>query len=671
MTTKQRSRRAKLISLGMALLFLGGMEGAAQRVRPIPPPGQEIAEADRREIETRAVNLAEKINLLRARWEKSGEMRALIPEVEIFHKAVTWAVEGNQVFNATNEVPAALKLLDMGLDRAFQLLRGEPGWTTQTGLVARAYVSKIDGSIQPYGLVIPGSHAATPDVPRRLDIWFHGRDERLSELNFVWQRTRSAGEFTAPNTIVLHLYGRYCNANKFAGEVDLFEALEHVRRHYAIDENRIVVRGFSMGGAACWQFATHHAGLWAAAAPGAGFSESARFLGLDPADPSIPAHQKTLWHWYDCTDYALNLFNLPTVAYSGENDRQKQAADMMEAALAREGIPLAHVIGPKTEHRYHPDSKTEINRRIDAIAAAGRDPYPPEIRFATWTLRYNEMKWLKLTGLEKHWVEARVRAVASGGSKIRVDTTNVTSLELALGPGQRLLGLAAKPTILLDGVELEGPLVSSDGSWSASFAKEAGVWRAGGPAGAGLRKKPGLQGPIDDAFMDSFRVVGVDPKDTPFSERTAAWYDSESARGAREWKRQFRGEVRMVEDAENPPLDGNLALWGDPRSNVTLGKIAGRLPIQWDKEGIQVGGKRFSADHHVLAMIYPNPLNPERYVVLNSLFTFRELDYLNNARQVAKLPDWAVINVSEPTTPEAPGRVVASGFFDEAWRLAE
>ena len=47
-------------------------------------------------------------------------------------------------------------------------------------------------------------------------------------------------------------------------------------------------------------------------------------------------------------------------------------------------------------------------------------------------------------------------------------------------------------------------------------------------------------------------------------------------------------------------------------------------------------------------LIYPNPLNPKRYVVLNSGFTFREYDYLNNARQVPKLPDWAVIDVSEP-----------------------
>ena len=68
-------------------------------------------------------------------------------------------------------------------------------------------------------------------------------------------------------------------------------------------------------------------------------------------------------------------------------------------------------------------------------------------------------------------------------------------------------------------------------------------------------------------------------------------------------------------------------------------------------------------------MIYPNPLNPKRYVVLNSGFTFREYDYLNNARQVPKLPDFAVLDVNTPPSSRLPGKVVTAGFFDEGWKL--
>ena len=79
-----------------------------------------------------------------------------------------------------------------------------------------------------------------------------------------------------------------------------------------------------------------------------------------------------------------------------------------------------------------------------------------------------------------------------------------------------------------------------------------------------------------------------------------------------------------------------------------LKRIAAKLPIGWDAETIKIGSKTFDSESHALIAIYPNPLNPNRYVVLNSGFTFREYDYLNNARQVPKLPDWAVIDLRTP-----------------------
>jgi len=68
-------------------------------------------------------------------------------------------------------------------------------------------------------------------------------------------------------------------------------------------------------------------------------------------------------------------------------------------------------------------------------------------------------------------------------------------------------------------------------------------------------------------------------------------------------------------------------------------------------------------------MIYPNPLNPKKYVVLNSGFTFREFDYLNNARQVPKLPDYAVIDTTIPVNSRTPGGIATAGFFDEKWQV--
>src|SRR5262249_10156389 len=155
------------------------------------------------------------------------------------------------------------------------------------------------------------------------------------------------------------------------------------------------------------------------------------------------------------TDYAVNLFNCPTVAYSGEIDRQKQAADMMEKALRAEGLELLHIIGPQTAHKYHPDSKREIDQRLESILARGRNPVPREIRFTTWTLRYNRMLWLTVDTLAKHWERARVDADLIDNHSVRIKTENVTSLTLAMPSGPCPLDATSRPRVILDGTELD------------------------------------------------------------------------------------------------------------------------------------------------------------------------------------------------------------------------
>ena len=289
------------------------------------------------------------IELQRVIIKTIGKDHELRPDVEIYEKAVRWAVDYKEVFDAKGGISAVKNVLKTGLARAKAMKEGNTPWTTQTGLVVRGYRSKIDGSVQPYGLVIPKDYDFAGKKAHRLDFWWHGRGETLSEVNFIQGRQSSPGDFTPPETIVLHPYGRFCNANKFAGDIDTLECLEDVKKHYRIDDDRVVARGFSMGGAACWQFAVHYPTLWCAAAPGAGFSETPEFLKVfqnEKVDPTW--YEKKLWHMYNASDCALNIFNLPTVAYSGEVDSQKQAADVMAREMKKVGLELTHIIGPKS-----------------------------------------------------------------------------------------------------------------------------------------------------------------------------------------------------------------------------------------------------------------------------------------------------------------------------------
>jgi dienelactone hydrolase len=652
----------------LSLLFVAAVVVMAQspgsRVpKSVPPPGIEVPAQDRSELEGGLQRLGMAIEKVKT--------NPLLPDVMIYHEAVRYALQYNEFLKA-DEIAKARQLLKEGENRAAQLSQGQSPWATATGLIVRGYVSKIDKSVQPYGLVIPATYSSLQPHKWRLDAWFHGRSETLTEINFLSDRERNTGEFTPANTIVLHLYGRFCNASRFAGEVDFFEAMEAVKRQYAIDENRILVRGFSMGGGTVWHLATHYGGMWAAAAPGAGFSETSGFLRLPTTgDGAPPAWEQTLWHMYDATDYAANLYNTPIVAYNGEIDGQKQAADMMERAMAEEGMTLRRVIGPGTAHKYHPDSKVQLEKMMDSIAERGRDPYPRKIQFTTWTLAYNRMKWAVIDGLEKHWERARLDVGITPGNIVEAQTKNVTAFTLEMAPGGPLLASTQKQAVMIDGQKLVTLGPQSDRSWTAHFRRTGVQWSAvNSPEAPGLQKRHGLQGPVDDAFLDSF--VFVSPTGRPLSASVGAWAAAEEKRAITEWRRQFRGEAQVREDKQITDADiasSNLILWGDPGSNLLLARIADRLPVRWTADAIIVGKQSFSSSTHAPVLIYPNPLNPNKYVVLNSGFTFREFDYLNNARQTPKLPDYAIIDTTVPPNDRNPGKIVLASFFDEDWKL--
>ncbi|MBA2114034.1 prolyl oligopeptidase family serine peptidase [Bremerella alba] len=647
-------------------------------VRPVPPEGIEVPAADAAELAQGLERLDDLIKRLKMRRDAMTPL--MLPDVEIFSRALQQALTYREFYKPA-DIIAAKQTLTEGLNRAESLMEGRTPWTTQTGLVVRGYRSKIDNTVQPYGLEIPADYNFDSTDAFRLDIWLHGRGERNTEANFIAERLKKPGQYQPTGTIVLHPFGRYCNAFKFAGEIDILEAMRHVQGSYRIDDNRVAIRGFSMGGAGCWQMAMHYPDLFFAANPGAGFSETPLFLDVFQKETLEPTwYEKKLWQWYDCPGYAANVFNLPTIAYSGELDIQKQAADVMQEAIAAEGMRLTHIIGPETKHSIHADSKEIISAKLDALAEVGRITTPREIRFATYTLRYPRMHWVTVAGLQEHWKQARVHAkVDSPTNSIVIGTRNVTHLELKFPAGQQLLTVDQPVRIRIassvvggegDTFELTAPQPETDRSWSARLEFGPSGWKLGWSEPTSLAKVPELQGPIDDAFLDRFVVVG--PTGKPWNETVNAWAVGEMDHLVDQWRQQFRGDAIVKADDAITEADiatSNLILFGDPGSNAVLAKIADKLPIKWGKNEITVDDKTYKATENAPVLIYPNPLNPAKYVVINSGFTYREYAYLNNARQVPKLPDWAIVDVT--TKPDAlwPGKIVDADFFNESWQL--
>lgn len=133
----------------------------------------------------------------------------------------------------------------MQLSNLFADLRkaeeGEDIYAKNTGLLRRAFRSKVDETLQPYCVTIPNDFNRTKKYP--LLVVLHG--SASDETNITGFSRLNPGCF-----IVLAPRGRG-TSNAFSrdhAQEDIAEAIEDVCANYPIDTSRIFLAGFSMGG---------------------------------------------------------------------------------------------------------------------------------------------------------------------------------------------------------------------------------------------------------------------------------------------------------------------------------------------------------------------------------------------------------------------------------------
>jgi hypothetical protein len=198
-------------------------------------------------------------------------------------------------------------------------------------------------------------------------------------------------------------------------------------------------------------------------------------------------------------------------------------------------------------------------------------------------------------------------------------------------------------------------------------------WQKKETASNSLHKRPGLQGPIDDGLKSRFIVVLPDRE--PDSGVVHRWVREESSHFLVRWRSLMRGDpiVRKASEVSEADIrDCHLVLWGTPASNSliarTMASASLKSVLQWDERVVRIGTQESPASQSIPVLCYPNPLNPNKYVIINSGLTFREAHDKTNSLQNPKLPDWAILDVSEPPTAISAGRVVAADFFDCQWK---
>ena len=338
--------------------------------------------------------------------------------------------------------------------------------------------------------------------------------------------------------IQLEVFGRGNNAYRWAGETDVFEAqnafidMEHrlgtKSKDGRIDRERVVLRGFSMGGAGAWHIGLHYPTNWCVIGPGAGFTTTRGYIKNLPAH--LPAYQEACLHIYDAVDYAENAAMVPVVAYGGDKDPQQQAALNIEAKLEPLGIPMTRLVGLGLAHQFPPEWQTKAQEAYAPFVERGRSHNSKKIHFVTYTLSYPSCDWITLLELEHHYTRTSVDATVTAEG-YNVETKNVRAFGLAIHP---TLAGKAKLVVRIDGqtLEVEPPKTKNDSHFRTDegggicFSKQQGVWKEGYKPPTQSILTPGSRfgsdfsfgsikskkdvpshGPIDDAFKQEFVCV--------------------------------------------------------------------------------------------------------------------------------------------------------------------
>ena len=446
------------------------------------------------------------------------------------------------------------------------------------------------------------------------------------------------------------------------GEVDLFEALECVARHYPIDRDRIAVYGSSMGGAAAFYLISHYPDVFAAGASYCGYCDYR--LWEKPAGlvfDNRPWETRS-WEARSAAFLIENFRHTPLWMVHGAWDRSVgggvpvEHSRQMARLLDEAGFACRFDEIPEVGHGPFPDELLE--RVVLWMLEQGKTRSPEHVTFATYWLRHNRSYWVTIDQFQTYGLRAGVEACFDDGGKIRVSTCNVRTL--TLGPIEGRDDVA----VTLDNEGFEHVNLTN----RSQFHRDAqGQWLRGNHDLAG-EKHHGCSGPISDMFFDRLLLVpGTigSNADTHFIEGVVSmarnyWRNRNGGvhRGV------FEGRIDMdleciadVDITDAQIAQCNLLLYGSDRSNALLARFADKLPLSFDDGQIRLFDKTYTGDHVAVFAVMPHPFNPKRYVTVLGGVTPDALCWASHI-DMQLLPDYLVFDC---------GKLLDWGFWSNTW----
>jgi dienelactone hydrolase len=584
----------------------------------------------------------------------AGKTRRMLADLVLDRAGGDLAKAGKEALCRTHA--AVFESAELDLEAA-----GSAGRLHAHGFYRLAWVDEVDGSVQFCRAYLPAGYRSDRRWP--LVVQLHGYNPANPEYVRWWavdtrHHAIHAVDRGADGPVYLEPHGRGNTAYRGFGEKDVLRAIAEAKKAFAIDEDRVYLTGDSMGGWGTWQVATRNPEVFAAIAPvfgGADYRaqlEKAVLAKLTPAERFLQERRSS---WAQ----AEGLLNLPILVSHGDSDKSVNVEYSRWAVrmLQRWGYDLRYHELPG---RGHEDMKVQPGI-WEWFLQYRRDAHPRHVRVRAADLQSAHAYWLRLTRAERLMEFLEADAEVIGPNRLRLDTRNVAAAELQPG----LLVDATKPVeVVWNGVSRS--LAVADGRLDLGAEDRKA---------SALQKTDRLAGPFEDAANTPFAVVLGTISPDPAMRRACEWKVKGFVAFWRDWQKV---EPRVFTDTGLADADAarySLLLVGGPAENAVAKRLADRLPLAVSEGAVVVDGKAFSARDAGVSLVYPSPVNPDRYVAVLAGTSpgglwFADWQSGQWDFQIVDGRSGPAAAVDPPGEFPERGRI-ASGYFDSSWRYDE
>lgn len=564
-----------------------------------------------------------------------------------------------------------LDLLAERIERAIDPYEG------RTGIMRRALVTPFDTAPSEFGIYVPPSFK--PGESRRypLVVGLHGMnsypmsmmgalfglDDEKKEPSW---KDRHPAPVPAVDAFVITPYAHGNTMYREIGEDDVLYMMEWAKTVFPIDETRITVTGPSMGGIGAASLPFHFPHVFAAAAPLCGYHSYV--IRADIASRPKRPWEARLLEERSNVYWAENGEHLPLWIVHGTRDLPEANSYVLIDRYEKLKYPIKHD-HPDAGHNVWGTTYGDL-KGLRWLLSQRLDRHPRHVRFRTLRARYGTSAWVTIDELANESSWADVDALAKTRSSVVLTTSGVSAI--ALARDDNVLDPHGPIAVTIDG----NVLAFEQDEALTMHRAENRRWQKG----AVLRPKPvkrgHVTGPIRDVFHEPLLFVYADDDEAATNERVARGF---ARRPGIETDYPVMSDAEFL--AKNEPLANDRALFLVGRANKVLAAIdreartrtqgTSPFPIRIETGTVIVGNQHFSGREIGAAFIHPNPVRPDRYVVIVA-----GADVAGTLRALSMpdlIPDFAVWDES---LGPARGQILlgaaslrAGGFFQQDWSL--